>query len=81
MRKAVEHLTDKPCYVLAIGTRQSVAKFFSAEDNQKLIDPVVEAIKDTPVSFIFVVDDDTGAIAKAMRKIDGAKIYSHKEKE
>lgn len=81
VRKQVQHLPDKPCYVLAISTRQSVAKFFSSEDNQKLIDPVVEAIKDTPVSFIFAVDDSTGALAKAMRKIDGAKIYSHKEKE
>lgn len=79
VRKQVQHMPELPCYVLGIETRQTVAKFFSSEDNQKLVDVLVEQIQDTPVSLVFVEDDISKNVLKAMRKVDGAKIYSYKD--
>lgn len=79
VRKEVQHFPDDPCYVLAITTRQTLDKFLSSNDNSKLVDAIAPHLKDTVVNFLFVIDENTKALGKAIRKIEGAKIYSHKD--
>jgi len=79
VRKQVQHMPEQPCYILGIATRQTMAKFLSTEDNAKLIEALSEMAEKTSISVMFVEDENSKALLKAMRKVEGAKIYSFKE--
>lgn len=79
VRKEVRHFPEDPCYVLALVARQTWVKRPSAEENAKMVEAIAPALKDTAVSFLFVIDDNTKALGKAIRKIEGSQIYSHQD--
>jgi Zn-dependent protease with chaperone function len=81
VRKEVQHFPEDPCYVLAIVTRQSLQKFLSSEDNAALVDSIAAHLSETPVSFLFVLDSNTAALGKAIKKVEGSRIYSHKDEK
>ena len=75
VRKHVQHFQDDPCYVLALTTRQTMAKFLSSEDHEALIAPITPHLEGAAATIVFGIDESTKELGKQIRGTQGAKIY------